>query len=240
MDDDVINDGSFWGTHDKNTSSFTRVGDIVQTKSTKAQQAIHQAALDGQRDAQALKDKIFGEDDSSTGDGPGDPPKKGANSLFKNCPKCLIPSSIGHNIIGLYGGGDNPMSYDFTENYSLKPLNHSDFNAMNHDHFYDANGGQGPLSVFFNYNLIPGDYALISSSFNVVLYPLASPKDKLQSVAMGAFFSIATAPKSVPYWSLKGWGGAVNMGSSIVNRFTNIVNEFVQGVSSYNNGFQGW
>jgi len=91
MDDDVINDGSFWGTPDKNTSSFTRVGDIVETKSTKAQQAIHQAALDGQRDAQALKDKIFGEDGTSTetNDGPGpkdplktDPPKKVKHSKW--------------------------------------------------------------------------------------------------------------------------------------------------------------
>jgi RHS repeat-associated protein len=127
--------------------------------------------------------------------------KKDDDQGGDQCPTCLIPSSVGNNIFENYAGGNNPMSYNGKENYSISPVNYTDLNSMHHDLNYDAHGGQGALSVFFKPSLMPYDYALINSSFDVAFDTNGriTLKDKLESLAVGVFFLIATAPKSVVY-----------------------------------------
>lgn len=58
-------------------------------------------------------------------------------------------------------------------------------------------GGKGPLSVFFNTDVIPADEKLIVNSFGVALDTNGriTLKDKLESLFVGTLFSIVTAPK---------------------------------------------
>jgi len=114
------------------------------------------------------------------------------------CPTCLVPESVGRfPQIEIYGGWNNPMSYNGKENYDLKPRNYTDVNTKQHDKDYDVMGGKGPLSVFFNTDVIPADEKLIVNSFGVALDTNGriTLKDKLESLFVGTLFSIVTAPK---------------------------------------------
>lgn len=114
------------------------------------------------------------------------------------CQSCLVPSSLGRfPQIEVYGGWNNPMSYDGTENYDTRPHNYTDVNTMQHDKNYDAMGGKGPSSVFFNTNVIPADLELINDSFDIALTPDShvSLTDKFESLVIGTIFLIITAPK---------------------------------------------
>jgi hypothetical protein len=134
-----------------------------------------------------------------------------------------------------YVGPNNPTNYNGSDNFSVRPSNHSDRNGMEHDLYYKRHGANGPTSVFFNPDVLPGDYTLIGNSFQVWIDPRidASVKDRMEGFSIGVGIGAATLPKSGIY-------GLERLYDSISNGLSNTWNQLIQGVNSYNSSFARW
>lgn len=135
------------------------------------------------------------------------------------CPTCPDPSTVG-NWFYIYGGPNNPKSYNGDYNYDLPPKNVSDKTSFIHDHDYDEKGAKAALDLFLNFKVIDADISFVKSQFkitgrylsqfnigpNYVIYtPLFDPVTQnpitfgtafnafLQGVGLGA----ASAPKII-------------------------------------------
>jgi hypothetical protein len=100
-----------------------------------------------------------------------------------------------------YTGQHNPLSYDRSENYSLRPTNRADLGSMFHDKDYDSAHAIGPGSVFMDTDVIGADYKFIgyeldlgTNSFNGATFT-----ERWQGLANGLGMFLMTLPKTMAY-----------------------------------------
>lgn len=92
--------------------------------------------------------------------------RKQGRSQTQGCPSCLDPSTVG-NWFFIYGGPNNPLSYDGSYNYELSPTNVSDKIALVHDQDYDKKGAVGGLDLVLNLSVVNDDIKFVKNQFRV-------------------------------------------------------------------------
>lgn len=85
-------------------------------------------------------------------------------------PSTLDPSTgPNKNLFGdTYTGSHNPLSYDGSYNYSLRPANMSDAVSKAHDLRYDSKGAKAGIDLYLNTRILDADATFVSDQFNIV------------------------------------------------------------------------
>lgn len=151
-----------------------------------------------------------------------------ANSLISNvneregtCPNCLDPSTIGHNLIGSYPGGNNPKSYNGDYNYSYVPKSISEYPAIGHDRRYDNIHTSGFIGLLTDSRAIGADWKFVREELEIAMDPIAlyGTKERIKAGVLGvglgfiySFKTVLTLSQLNGYMRIKMWYIVSNAG----------------------------
>ncbi|MBS7256137.1 hypothetical protein [Flavobacterium branchiicola] len=130
------------------------------------------------------------------------------------CPYCLDPSTIGHNLVGSYPGGDNPRSYNGDYNYSYVPNSIAEYPAIGHDRRYDNIHATGVWGLFTDSKAIGADWKFVKEELEIAFDPVAlfGAKERLKAGVLGvglgffaSFKTVLTLSQSNGYMRIKMW-----------------------------------
>ncbi len=115
-----------------------------------------------------------------------------------NCPTCLDPSTVGHNLLGLtYPGGNNPKSFNGQYNYSYVPKNLAEYPAIGHDRRYDRLNIKGASGLFFDTRSIGADWRFVKEELQIAAFPFFDPKARLDAAILGVGLGLSALPKTI-------------------------------------------